>query len=103
MRIFDPKQKTCLSTGWSKISIGYWLRQKYCSCESDKPDCCYSRWKITLADFGFLRAAKHLYAPVEGEALAVAWVLENTKFFTLGCDNLIVTTDHKPLVKIFGD
>ena len=43
------------------------------------------------------------YAPVEGEALAVAWSLEQTKFFTMGCNDLLVNTDHKPLVKILGD
>jgi len=33
----------------------------------------------------------------------VAWALEDSRFFTLSCDDLVVTTDHKPLVKIFGD
>ena len=39
----------------------------------------------------------------QGEALAVAYSLEQTKFFTLGCDNLIVGVDHKPLTKILVD
>ena len=43
------------------------------------------------------------YAAVEGEALAIAWGLEQTKYFTQGCSNLLVVTDHKPLVKIFKD
>ena len=43
------------------------------------------------------------YAPVEGEALAVAWSLEQTRFFTMGCDDLIIVVDHKPLVKLLGD
>ena len=38
---------------------------------------------------------------IEGEALAVAWALEQTRYFTLGCEELIVATDHKPLVGIF--
>jgi hypothetical protein len=42
------------------------------------------------------------YAPIEGEALAVAWALEQTRFFTMGCTNLLVIVDHKPLT-IFGD
>ena len=40
---------------------------------------------------------------MEGEALAVAWALEDTKFFTLGCSNLHIQTDHRPLVKLLGD
>ena len=41
------------------------------------------------------------YVAIEGEALAVAWALEQTRYFTLGCEELIVVTDHKPLVGIF--
>ena len=33
----------------------------------------------------------------------MAWALEDTKYFTMDCDNLIISTDHKPLVKILGD
>jgi hypothetical protein len=40
---------------------------------------------------------------VEGESLAIAWALENTKFFTQGCNNLVVVTDHKPLIQLFED
>ena len=56
-----------------------------------------------LAVSRFLKAAETKYAPIEGEALAIAWALEDSKYFTMGCDSLIITTDHKPLVKIFGD
>lgn len=56
-----------------------------------------------LAGSRFVRAPEHRYASVEDEALAVACSLEDTKFSTLACDNLILTTGHKPLVKIFGD
>lgn len=51
----------------------------------------------------FLTPAEQRYAAIEGEALAVAWGLEHSRYFTQGCDNLIVITDHKPLVKILGD
>ena len=48
---------------------------------------------VTLAGSRFLTSAEQRYAPIEGEALAVAWGLEQSKYFT----------DHKPLVKILGD
>ena len=95
VQIFDPKRKTCLSPDWSKVGVGYWLRQKYCNCVSETPDCCQEGWKITLAGSRFLRTAEQNYAPVEGEALAVAWALEDSRFFTLGCDDLVIATDHK--------
>ena len=103
VRIFDPFRQTCLTPDWSKTGIGYWLRQKYCDCESSKPDCCTEGWRITLAGSRFLKSSETRYAPIEGEALAIVWALEDLRFFTLGCDNLMITTDHKPLVRIFGD
>ena len=43
------------------------------------------------------------YAPIEGEALAVAEALDRARYFVLGCSNLTIAVDHKPLLKIFGD
>ena len=51
----------------------------------------------------FTRPAESRYAPVEGEALAVVYSLDKAKHFVLGCSDLIVAVDHKPLLKIFGD
>ena len=103
VRIFDITKKTCLRTDWSKQGIGYFLAQKHCNCEEGSYGCCQDGWQITLAGSRFLLPAEKNYAPIEGEALAVAWALEQTKFFTMGCNNLLVIVDHKPLVKIFGD
>ena len=67
------------------------------------PDCCTDGWRIVLAGSRFLQPAEERYAPIEGEALAVAWGLEQTKYFTRGCKDLLVVTDHKPLLKILSD
>ena len=99
--IYDPKRITCLRTDWSNLGIGYFLSQKYCDCESSLPDCCDDGWQITLAGSRFLMGPEQRYVAIEGEALAVAWALEQTRYFTLGCEKLIVATDHKPLVGIF--
>ena len=40
---------------------------------------------------------------MEGEAQAIVWALESTNHYTLGNTQLFVATDHKPLVKVFGD
>ena len=40
---------------------------------------------------------------MEGEALAVKWALEDTRFFTWGCNDLHIQTDHRPLVKLLGN
>ena len=88
---------------WSSKGLGYFLTQKHCNCKILRPDCCEDGWVIVLAGSRFLSGAEKRYAPIEGEAVAIAWGLEQCKYFTLGCKNLLVVTDHKPLVKIFGD
>ena len=103
VEIFDPQKRTCLRTDWSKRGIGYFLLQKNCSCIEETPDCCEDGWRIILAGSRFLQPAEERYAPIEGEALAVAWGLEQTRYFTLGCSDLVIITDHKPLVKILND
>ena len=103
VRIFDKSKPTCLATDWSKDGLGFWLLQKHCECEKLMPFCCRDGWKITLVRSRFTHAAESRYAPIEGEALAVADALDKTRFFVLGCAELIVAVDHKPLLKILGD
>ena len=103
VRIFDVTRRTCLRTDWSEKGIGYYLSQKHCECESRTHGCCPDGWKVTLAGSRFLTSTEKNYAAIEGEALAAAWSLEQTRFFTMGCNDLLVITDHQPLVKILGD
>lgn len=77
--------------------------QKHCQCPSKEIFCCLEGWKITLVGSRFTHPAESRYAPVEGEALAVAVALDKTRHFMLGCHDLTVAVDHKPLCKIFGD
>ena len=46
----------------------------------------------------FCTPAEARYHPIEGELLGVVWALEKTRMFTLGCDQLLVLVDHKPLI-----
>ncbi len=103
VRIFDPKRRSCLRTDYSKKGLGYFLSPKHCQCASSIPGCCEYGWKVTLSGSRFTKPAESRYAPIEGEALAIAWALKQTRYFTQGCDNLVVVTDHKPLVGTFRD
>ena len=94
VRIFDKMKPTCLATDWSKSGIGYWLLQKHCQCPGTTPFCCPGGWKTTLVGSRFLHAAEAHYAPIEGEALAVADALDKAQFFVLGCDNFIIAVDQ---------
>ena len=40
-------------------------------------------------------------APIECEA--VAYGLYNARFFVLGCNDLVIAVDHKPLLKVLGN
>ena len=103
VRIFDLGRMTALSTDYSKTGIGFWLLQRHCSCDTGIPGCCTDGWRIVLAGSRFLSRTESNYCPLEGEALGVAWALEQTRYFTLGCSDLLVVVDHEPLVKILGD
>ena len=85
VQIFDKDHPTCLATDWSKDGIGFWLFQKHCQCPFRELFCCQEGWRVTLVGSCFTHTAESRYAPVEGEALAVADALDKTCHFVLGC------------------
>ena len=103
VEILVKSKPTCLATDWSKDGIGYWLFQKHCRCPANNLFCCKTGWKITLVGSRFTHAAELRYTPIEGEALAVADALDKARHFVLGCRDLTIAVDHRPLLKIFGD
>ena len=103
IKMFKKDDPTYLMTDWSKEGLGYMLMQKRCKCPGIKPTCCTNGWQLILAGSRFCKGAESRYAPVEGEALAISWALHNTRHYTLGNDDLVIVTDHKPLLKVLGD
>jgi hypothetical protein len=100
---FETSKPTCLQTDWSKQGMGFLLLQKHCLCkDQNNLKCCTTGWKLTYAGSRFTTEIESRYSPTEGEATAVAWSLEKSKFFTLGCNNLFIATDHQPLLGLFG-
>ena len=70
---FDVNRVTCLSPDWSKTGMGFLLLQKYCSCPLTKaPVCCPDGWHLVFAGSRFCNDAESGYAPIEGEAAAIA-------------------------------
>ena len=106
---FEINRPACLATDWSKSGIGFTLSQKYCDCGKSQetktysPNCGNGHWKLILAGSRFTKDAESRYAPVEGEALAVAYGLEQCRLFVLGSPDLTIAVDHKPLVRILND
>ena len=80
------------------------LLQKHCKCDKFKaPVCCPTGWKLVYAESRFTKGAESSYSPSEGEALAISWALDHAKYFVMGCKDLAVVTDHKPLLGLFKD
>jgi len=103
VEMFDINKTTCLATDWSKDGVGFFLMQKYCECQEIKPNCCTEGWRVTMAGSRFLRPNEEGWAPIEGEALAVVYALQKARYFVLGCKDLVVATDHRPLLGVFGE
>ena len=100
---FDMELVTCLSPDYSKLGMGWILQQKTCACPKIIPTCCEESWRLVLAGGHFCNKAEENYSPIEGEATAVAKGLQDTKYYTMGCKNLYVATDHSSLVTVLGD
>ena len=104
VRTFVRDRPTCLSTDWAKIGIGFALTQRHCNCPLPaKPNCGAGHWKLVFAGSRFTSQAESRYAPIEGEALALVEALKSCRIFILGCPDLIVAVDHKPLLQYFND
>ena len=97
-------RKTCLQTDWSKTGVGYLLLQKYCECpDENTPVYCTNGQKLVFAGSRFTNPTESQYSPTERDALAFACSLENARMFVLGCKDLTIATDHKPLLGIFNN
>ena len=102
VRKFELNRQTALATDWCRSSVGCWLAQKFCQCESQLPGCCATGWQTVHVSSKFNSPAVAGYHPIEGEAYAAAWGLEKCKLFTLGNPHLLLAVDHKPLLAILG-
>ena len=101
---YDLKKPTCLATDWSKEGLGFSLTQKHCKCTGPAdPNCGVGHWKVVFAGSKTTNGAQKRYCPIEGECLAAAYGLERCRMYTLGCPDLTLAVDHKPLTNILND
>ena len=62
------------------------MHQQHCKCNSLTPGCCPTAGESPWWDPGFYATRRRgNYAPIEGEALAAEWALEDSRFFSIGC------------------
>ena len=104
VKTYEMDRVTCISTDFSKKGLGYIMTQKYCKCQAPySPVCGNGHWQLVLVGSRFTTPAESRYAPIEGEALAAVYALNQCKYFVMGAPNVILATDHKPLTKILND
>ena len=103
VRIFDERLPTAINSDWCKHGLGQVLTQKHCDCEKVIPGCCKTGWKAVAYASRFCHPAEQNYSPVEGEALSAAVGFHKFRHFVLGCKELFLIVDHKPLVKVLVD
>ena len=99
---FQVNRDTVIIRDWSKTGVGFILIKKHCNCSSITPICCKDGWKLCLIGSRFCSAAESRYAPIEGEALGVAWALDKARHYVMGCPFLYVGVDHKPLLGLYS-
>ena len=99
---FDPKLPTRLTADGSKLKgLGYTLQQEHgrlcdCSC----PDIV---WKNIQCGSRFLTDTESRYAPIEFEALSVAWAVKKCNYFLAGLPEFLIRNDHKTLIPILNN
>ena len=49
VRHLEVDKPMCLACDWSKAGIGFFLLQKWCSCECAHSRCCNAGWRLVLA------------------------------------------------------
>ena len=103
VRHFEIDKPTCLACDWSKAGIGFFLIQKWCSCDGTHPRCCNDGWRLVLVGGRFTSPAESRYSVTEGECLVVVDALHKARHFVLGCKDLIIATDHQPLLGLLND
>ena len=97
IKSFNPKLFTALLMDWCKHGIGFVMMQKHCKCPTKEDGstnmlCCNEGWLVWMVGSRFTHAVEANYSATEGELLAQADALHKTKYFTLGCPQLILGT-----------
>ena len=91
-----------IATDHQPLLVFFLLLQKTYKCEAlDNHRCCATGWVLILAGGRFTQPSESRYSPVEGEALAVVEGLEGAKDYILGMKDLVIATDHQPLLGVF--
>lgn len=90
---YDVNRETIVTTDASKVGIGATLTQ----IQNDGTRRLVSAASRSLTD------TEQRYATIEKESLGVCWAMEKFAPYILGMKNVMIETDHQPLVTLFGN
>ncbi|KAJ1526442.1 hypothetical protein ONE63_009576 [Megalurothrips usitatus] len=102
LAFFDPKKSTRVSADSSSYGLGAVLEQLHTSWEYDGV-VHRDIWRPVYYASRTLTDTEKRYAQIEKEALALTWACEKFAMFITGDPDLLLRTDHKPLVSLLGD
>ena len=74
------------------------MLQKFFSCKVTNPLCYVDGCNPNYIGSWFCSRAWPRFFAVEGELFGLLWALKKSRFLTLGCPDLMLFTNHKPLV-----
>ena len=108
LAIFDPSLPTRLYADAAKTKgLGYSLQQQHgngCKCKCSFTDGESSTaWKNVQCGLQFLQDCETRYAPIEFEALGVAWAVKQCRYFLAGMPTFLILCNHKTLIPILND
>ncbi|XP_024880926.1 uncharacterized protein K02A2.6-like [Temnothorax curvispinosus] len=93
LSLFNTNKKTRISADSSSYGLGAVLEQF----DEEQED-----WRPVYYASRALSKTKKRYAQIEKEALALTWAYEKFAAFIIGAPDLVLRTDHKPLISILG-
>ena len=93
LAVYDVNKETIVTTDASNVGLGAILSQ----IQAD------GTRKLVAAASRSLTETEQTYAAIEKESLGICWAMEGFSQYILGMKNVMVETDHRPLVSLFGD
>ncbi|XP_034243498.1 uncharacterized protein LOC117646566 [Thrips palmi] len=101
LAFFDPKKRSRVSADASSFGLGAVLEQLHESWEYNGA-VLRDIWRAVYYASRTLTDTESRYAQIEKEALALTWACEKLEIFIIGDSDLVLRTDHKPLLSLLG-